>query len=159
MVGLLAAALAVLFAVAAILMLGAACLTALHGGPWRMPAISRWAPHALMVLAHPRRPGHALGQPWATQVSAHPAQYWIITLLILVLAAAIITAVALPTWRRFGPSTTGHATREEIHAELSPSAARSTAEWTRPSLTAAQRARVPVDEVGAPLHRGPHGEV
>jgi type IV secretory pathway TraG/TraD family ATPase VirD4 len=159
LVGLLTAALAVLFATAAVLMLGAASVTALHGGTWRMPAVDTWASHALVVLAHPNRPGQAFSPPWAAQVAAHPTQYWTLTLLTLAAASTTMTAIVRPTWHRFGPSTPGHASREEIRAELSPAAARATAEWTRPSLTAAERARVPVDEVAAPLHQGPHHEI
>ncbi len=40
----------------------------------------------------------------------------------------------------------------------SVTAARATAEWTRPSLSPAQRRRAPLEEIAAPLHRSPHGE-
>ena len=159
LVGLLIVVLTALLALAGLLMLGTAIVTALHGGPWQMPPIAAWPTKALTVLAHPGRPGDTLGPPWTSAVTGHPALYWTITLVIVVLAAAATTAVAVPTWRRFGPSPAGHASREDIHAELSPAAARTTAEWTRPSLSAAERSRAPVEEIAAPLHRGPHHEI
>jgi type IV secretory pathway TraG/TraD family ATPase VirD4 len=156
-VGLLLAVLAVLMGFAGILMLGAAIVTAATGGPWRMPPLSTWAAKGLNMLADPTRP--AIGSPWTQAVEAHPALYWAITLTIAVLATAVVTVVALVVWRRVGPSPAGHASREDIRRELSATAARVTAEWTRPSLSRDQRRRAPLDEIAAPLHRGPHHEV
>jgi hypothetical protein len=157
--GLLAVVLALLMALAGTLMLGAAIVTAMAGGPWRMPAMSSWAAKALGVLAHPARPAATLGPPWTAVVAAHPVLYWVITSAVVVSAAVLGTVLALMAWRRFGPSPAGHASREDIRRELSSTAARATAEWTRPSLTVAERRRAPLDEIAAPLHRGPHHEV
>lgn len=158
-VGLLAATLALLMALAGTLMLGAAIVTAVQGGPWQMPAMSTWAARGLGVLVHPARPATTLGLPWAPVVAAHPILYWVITSAVVVSAAAPGTAIALAVWRRLGPSPAGHASREDIRRELSSTAARETAEWTRPSLSIAERCCAPLDEIAAPLHRGPHHEV
>ncbi|HEX5407828.1 MAG TPA: hypothetical protein VFX16_36650 [Pseudonocardiaceae bacterium] len=159
LVGLLAAALALLFALAGALMLSAATVTAMVGGPWRMPPVTTWASTATSVLADPGRPAVSLGQPWAPSVAAHPTMYWALTSVIVAAAMAVLVGVGLPVWRRVGPSPAGHASREDIRRELSPGAARITAEWTRPSLSATQRRRAPLDDISAPLHRGPHREV
>ncbi|MDQ2789512.1 MAG: TraM recognition domain-containing protein, partial [Actinomycetota bacterium] len=71
---------------------------------------------------------------------------------------AAVTALGVPAWRRFGPTPVGHATRADIRQELSLTAARDTAQWTRPSLSPTERRRAPLEEIAAPLHRGPHGE-
>lgn len=159
LIGLLVAALAVLWGLAGALMLGAALVTVATGGPWHMPAAGTWASKALGVLAHPSRPAASIGSPWAAPVAAHPAIYWIVTTVIVLIAVATGIAVGVPVWRRFGPSAAGHASRADIRRELSPSAARTTAEWTRPSLAVHDRRRAPLDEIAAPLHRGPHNEV
>lgn len=158
-IGLLLAGLVVLWGLAGALMVGAALVMLMTGGPWRMPPASDWAPKALGVLAHPARPGATFGRPWAPSVIAHPAMYWTITIAIVLVAAAGCSLIGAIAWRRFGPSPAGHAGREDIRRELSPSAARATAEWTRPSLTTAERRQVPLDDVAAPLHRGPHNEI
>lgn len=159
LMGLLVAVLAALMAVGAALMLGAAITTALLGGPWQVPSLNTWVFGVWHVLGNPGHPGAELGGPWAPTLVGHPALYWTITTLVVVLGAATLTAGAVPAWRRFGPAPAGHATRADIRRELSVAAARQTAAWTRPSLSPAQRGRVPLEEIAAPLHRSPHGQL
>lgn len=97
--------------------------------------------------------------PWERAVDAHPGLYWVLTVLVVVVSVAVGMAISIPAWRRWGPSPAGHASRVDVRRELSIAAARATAEWTRPGLSAAERRRAPVDEIAAPLHRGPHFEV
>ena len=102
----------------------------------------------------PRR--RELAPPW-TALAGHPGVYWTVAMVLLAGSVAAATPVIGLGWRRWGPTPAGHATRREIRRELSLTAARRTAEWTRPGLSAAERARAPLEEVGAPLHRGPTG--
>ena len=158
LMGLLVAALASLMALGAALMLGAAITTALLGRPWQLLGINTWIPAVFTVLGNPAHPGAALGEPSAAALAEHTGLYWTITMLVVALGAAAVTALGVPAWRRFGPTPAGHATRADIRQELSLAAARATAEWTRPSLSPAQRRRAPLEQIAAPLHRGPHGE-
>jgi type IV secretory pathway TraG/TraD family ATPase VirD4 len=158
LMGLLVGALASLMALGAALVLGAAITTALIGGPWHIPGINTWVSALFTVLGNPEHPGTVLGEPWATTLAGHTGQYWMVTVLITVLGGGAVAALGVPAWRRFGPTPAGHATRAEIRRELSWTAARATAEWTRPSLSPAQRRRAPLEQIAAPLHRGPHGE-
>jgi hypothetical protein len=61
LIALLLAGLAGLFALAGALTLGAAAVTALAGGPWRMPPADTWAPSAIAALTNPRRPAGRWG--------------------------------------------------------------------------------------------------
>jgi hypothetical protein len=69
----------------------------------------------------------------------------------------IIAAVGWLGWRLIGPTRPGHASKAEIRRELSLTAARASAAVTRPSMPEPERRRAPLDEVGAPMHRGPIG--
>ena len=158
LMGLTVAALAGLMALGAALTLGAAITTALLGGAWRVPGLTTWMPAVFTVLSHPGHPGAALGAPWTAALAGHTGLYWVITVPVVALGAATLTALGVPAWRRFGPTPAGHATQAEIRQELSVTAARSTAAWTRPGLSPAQRRHAPLEEIAAPLHRGPHGE-
>ncbi|MGH3825863.1 MAG: type IV secretory system conjugative DNA transfer family protein [Pseudonocardiaceae bacterium] len=158
LMGLTVAALAALMALGAALTFGAAITTGVLGGPWRVPGISTWMPAVFTVLGSPAHPGTALGEPWAAALAGHPGLYWTVTVPVVALGAATLTALCVPAWRRFGPTPAGHASRHDIRQELSLAAARSTAQWTRPGLSPAQRRQAPLEEVAAPLHRGPHGE-
>ncbi|MGW4527891.1 type IV secretory system conjugative DNA transfer family protein [Amycolatopsis sp. NPDC004378] len=155
LMGLFVALLGVLAAIAAALMLGAAVTTALLGGPWAMPGVDTWLSGVFGVLGHPGSPGAALGRPWAGALEGQAGWYWTITVLLLAAGTGLVLAVAMPTWRRFGPVQAGHASREDIREELSLVAARRTAEWTRPGLPRAQAQRAPLEEVAAPLHLTP----
>lgn len=157
LVVLLIAVLAVLAALTAALMMGVAAVTELTGGRWRIPSTGSWASAAVSTLTHPGRPGATLGPPWTA--AAHPALYWMVTSAIVLVITAVGLGVGVPAWRRFGPSPAGHASREEVYRELSLAAARVSAEWTRPSLSVAERRRAPLEQIAAPLHRGPHNEI
>ncbi|MGH3547117.1 MAG: type IV secretory system conjugative DNA transfer family protein [Pseudonocardiaceae bacterium] len=158
LMGLLVAVLVGLMALGAALMFGAAITTTLLGGPWQLPSPNTWISGVFQVLGNPARPGTTLGGPWEPALAGHPGLYWTISMLVVVLGAAMVIAGAVPAWRRFGPGPAGHATRADIRRELSLAAARQTAEWTRPGLSPAQRGRAPLEEVAAPLHRSPHGQ-
>lgn len=158
LMGLLVTVLTSLMALGAALALGGAITIALLGGPWQLPGITTWVSALFSVLGNPAHPGAALGQPWASTLTGHTGLYWLITVLVTVLGALAVAALGVPAWRRCGPTPAGHATRADIRRELSLAAARATAEWTRPSLSPAQRRRAPLEEVAALLHRGPHGE-
>lgn len=155
LMGLFVGVLGVLVAAAAALMVGAAVSTALLGGPWSVPGVDTWLAGVFGVLAHPGQPGVGLGEPWSATLAGQAGWYWTITGLVLVALTGLVLLVAVPTWRRFGPSQAGHASREDIREELSLTAARRTAEWTRPSLPRAQAHRAPLEEVAAPLHLSP----
>ncbi|TVT61955.1 type IV secretory system conjugative DNA transfer family protein [Amycolatopsis rhizosphaerae] len=141
--------------IAAVLMVGAAATCALLGAGWLLPDPAHWIGGAISVLGHPGQPGVALGPPWATKLAGHTALYWTITTVLGALALVGGSLVEIFLWRRFGPVAAGHATREDIRRELSLAAARTTAEWTRPSLPPAQARRAPLEEVAAPLHLSP----
>lgn len=146
---------AALLVLAADLMAGAAAATVLAGGYWQIPAFDTWISGAFAVLGNPSDPVASLGAPWAAALAGHAGLYWTITLTILVTSTAILGTLAVLVWHRFGPSEPGHASRQDIRRELSPGAARRTAAWTRPSLTPGQRRRAAIDDIAAPLHRGP----
>ncbi|MBV9140317.1 MAG: type IV secretory system conjugative DNA transfer family protein [Pseudonocardiales bacterium] len=158
LMGLVIAALASLMALGAALVLSAAITTALLGGPWRLPGPHLWVPAVLTVLGRPAHPGVGLGQPWAAAVAGHTGLYWAITVSVVALGAVMLTALGVPAWRRFGPTSAGHASRAEIRRELSMSAARATAAWTRPGLSPAQRGQARLEEIAAPLHLSPSGQ-
>ena len=159
LMGWLVAVLGAVLALAAGLMVGAAVATVLAGGPWAMPGFDTWVGGVFAVLGNSADPAAGLGDPWAPTLTGRVGLYWTVTLTIIVLVAAALATVTGLAWRRFGPSAPGHATREDIRRELSPEAARRTAEWTRPSLSPHGRRRAPVEEVAAPLHRGPNRQL
>lgn len=155
LMGLLTAALAGAFALAGLLVLGAAVTTVLSGGPWVPPHPSSWLPDALDIAIHPARPGEGLGAPRAAALHDRSARYWLVTTVLGVISTGIATAVGVPLWRRFGPAPPGHASRDDVERELSLAAARRAAAWTRPGLTPAQVRRAPLEQVAAPLHLSP----
>ncbi|MEY8042349.1 type IV secretory system conjugative DNA transfer family protein [Saccharopolyspora cebuensis] len=157
LMALFVAVLTALVAAAAALMAGAATATTLVGGPWVMPTVDTWVGGVLAVLGNPTDPAAGLGAPWARALAGRAGLYWMTTLSILALTTAALATVVGVAWRRFGPSQPGHASRTDIRRELSLDAARRTAEWIRPSLP--QRRRAPMEEVAAPLHRGPNRQV
>ncbi|HET6285786.1 MAG TPA: TraM recognition domain-containing protein [Amycolatopsis sp.] len=155
LMSLLVVLLGALASIAAALMAAAAVTTALLGGPWMMPDTDIWLVGVAGVLGNPGQPGAGLGEPWAGTLAGQAAWYWVIAGLLLVAAVMLVLLVAVPIWRRFGPSQPGHASREDIRDELSVTAARRTAEWTRPGMPRAQAHRAPLEEVAAPLHLSP----
>ncbi|GAB3289028.1 type IV secretory system conjugative DNA transfer family protein [Parasphingorhabdus pacifica] len=159
LMGILVTVLGALLALAAGLMVGSAAATVLAGGPWQMPGFDTWGAGVFAVLGNPADPAAGLGAPWAPALAKRAGLYWAVTLAIIAVSAAGLATVLILAWRRFGPSQPGHASREDIRRELSPEAARRTAEWTRPSLSPRERRRASVEKVAAPLHRGPNHQV
>ena len=156
LMALVCGVLVALAALGAVLVIGAVTATMLVGLPWQLPGTDQWAPLAFAVLGAPADPGVSLPGPWSV-IAGHAGLYWVTTGVLLLLGAAPTVLVVVWGWRRFGPTPPGHASRAEIRAELSLSAARRTAAWTRPGMTAVERRRAPLREVAAPLHRGPIG--
>lgn len=144
LVGLIAGFLAVLIGISGVLVLGASVAAAFEGQPWHVPSFDGWPGIALGILVHPGR---------------RSLLYWSVTSAIALSLTAVGIAVGRIAWQRFGPSDAGHASREDIRRELSLAAARVTAEWTRPSLSAVERRQASLDEIAAPSHRGPHREI
>ncbi|OLR92586.1 type IV secretory system conjugative DNA transfer family protein [Actinokineospora bangkokensis] len=149
------AGLCLLVLTAALLMTGAAVSTALLGGPWSMPTPGRWGEKVLAVLTHPSHPGTDLGPPWSDALTGHAGTYWVVTGALAAAAMATALAAAKVVMRLFGRASAGHASRDDIRAELSLAAARRTAQWTRPTMPAAARERAPLEQVAAPLHLSP----
>lgn len=156
LMGLLVAALTGLVALSGLLMFSVAVTTTLLGGPWSIPAASSWVAGVAGLATYPTDPATALGPPWSTTLAGEAGWYWTLTVMLLAVAVAMVSAIAVPLWRRFGPVQAGHAAREDIHSELSLAAARHTAQWTRPGLSPAQVRSAPLPEVAAPLHLDPH---
>ncbi|WP_406690523.1 TraM recognition domain-containing protein [Saccharopolyspora sp. ID03-671] len=155
LIGLLGAVLGL----TAALMAGVATATAVAGGPWQMPAFDTWVTTSISLLSEPTDPGANLGSPWMEALTGRAGLYWMVTTGITTGTTAVLTVVGRVLWRHYGPVQPGHASREDLRRELSLEAARRTAEWTRPSLTPQQRRRAPLEEVAAPLHRGPYCQV
>ncbi|MDN5920720.1 MAG: TraM recognition domain-containing protein, partial [Pseudonocardia sp.] len=150
-------AVAALFcAVGAVLVVGGCVAVAIGGGPVQLPPWSMWGSTVIVVVGGAADPGAAVGGSWSPLVG-RPGLYWAVTAAVFVLVAAPLSVMGWWGWRRFGPTPPGHARRREIRAELSLAAARRTAVWTRPGMSAAKRRRAPLAEVAAPLHRGPTG--
>lgn len=147
---------AALLVVNADLVLAAGFAVALVGGGWQLTPPDGWIATGIHIVGHPADPGLGLSPPW-TVLAGHPVAYWTVAILLLALTAAGATPLAGLGWRRWGPTPAGHASRGQIRRELSVHAARRTAAWTRPSLSERDRKRARLEEVAAPLHRGPTG--
>lgn len=154
LMGGLAALAAALGLLGLVLQVAATLTAGLTTGIWSWAGVDTLVGAALSVLAHPGAPGAGLASPWA-QTADHPVVFWTLTLVLTAAIATGVTLAGIPAWRRFGPTQAGHASREDIRAELSAAAARRTATWTRPSLSDIKRA--PLEQLAVPLHRGPHG--
>lgn len=159
LLGALAGLAAAVSTLSGVLMLATAITSWLAGGSGEMPALPLWPSGVWALLTDPMNPGAGLGPPWSAQLTDSAGVFW--TVAALLLAALGVPAATLTrlTWHHFGPSTPGHATRGQIRAELSVAAARTTARWTRPSMTATQRRAAPPEQLAAPLHRGPTGRM
>lgn len=153
--GLLVGLLAAVVALAALLVTALVLATTLAGGPVDWP--ERWLATAAGIVADLTDPAAAAGPPWSDALAGLAWLYWVTATVLAGAAGAGLIPLVVLGWRRFGPTTAGHASRGDVRAELSPSAARRTAEWTRPSLSAAERRRAAPTELAAPLHRGPGG--
>ncbi|SHG73773.1 type IV secretory system conjugative DNA transfer family protein [Streptoalloteichus hindustanus] len=155
LLGVLACLGAALLGGAGLLCLAVTTTTGLVTGLWRMPPWDQWGHVAATVLAHPDQPGLGLPAPWGPAGSEHPVLLWSITLGLTAATVAALAPATVLAWRRLAPMPPGHATRGEIHAELSEHAARRTAAVTRPTLTGRERTRCRIEDVAVPLHRAP----
>lgn len=142
---------------AGVLAFGAALATVVCGGPWQAPAASRWLGFAGRILAHPGHLELAMPPPWGPVLAGHSGVYWMVTVGLGVMVGAALAVIGRTAWQVVGPMPAGHASRFDVHRELSTSAARRTARWTRPRMTPQQRHRAKIDELAVPGHFGPHG--
>ncbi len=88
--------------------------------------------------------------------SAHKGPVGVVALIVFLALATPLVLAGVWLLHRYAPTTPGHASRADIRAELSADRARTTAVWTRPDLTDAQRRRVPVAELATPVHADEH---
>ena len=156
MMGGLCAFAGALMLVNADLVLAAGVAAALVGGGLQLAPPAGWIATGMQIVADADDPGRGFAPPW-TALAGHPIVYWIVAAVILAITVAVATPVVGLSWRRWGPTPAGHATRSQIRGELSLAAARRTAAWTRPSLSESDRKRARLVDVAAPLHRGPTG--
>lgn len=154
--GMLLGLVSVLLVVNAELVLAAGIAAALLGGPLQLAPPDGWIATGIQIVTAPDDPGRNLGPPWTT-LAGHPVVYWAVAAVLVGVSTAAVTPPIILAWRRWGPTPAGHATRREIREQLSLEAARRTAAWTRPGLSARDREQAPLEEVGAPLHLGPIG--
>ncbi|WP_432854969.1 type IV secretory system conjugative DNA transfer family protein [Amycolatopsis sp. CA-161197] len=158
LVALVVGAVVVLLVLAATFVVAAALTTGLSTGSWAWPPLSRWPEFAARLVTDPAAPGRDLPTPWSEGITGHEAAYYLYFSTLFLVLVSLTAGVSVPAWRRLGPSEAGHASRRDIRTNLSESAARKTASWTRPDLVARDRRRMPAESIGVPLHRGPHRE-
>jgi hypothetical protein len=159
LVGALTAVVAAVTGICWVLMLSLGITSWLAGGSWQVPAPGTWPTLLPQLLGDPLGFGPHLGSPWATGLNGHAWLYWSTTAAMLAATGVPLSIVGHLLWRTFGPTPPGHASRAEIRSELSPTAARRTAQWTRPSFSPAERRAAPLTDLAAPLHRGPTGRL
>lgn len=152
----LAALVGVALLVDAELVLAAAVTAVLLGAPARLTPPDGWLGTGARILVDADDPGRRLSPPW-TVVVGHPVLFWSVAAAFLATTAAAAVPLVAKSWRRWGPTPPGHAARGEVRRDLSLHAARAAARWSRPGLSARERARAPCEEVGVPLHIGPGG--
>lgn len=143
----LAAGLLLLAAVGGLLWVAVPVAALLVGVGWTWPSLGEAATTLGVLTGWPS----TVPPPWSPLAQA-PGLYAATAVGLLALGGAVLAAVGVPCWRRWGPTPAGHATRAQIHAELSLEAARSSAERTRPGMSAPERRRSPGADVGIPLH-------
>ncbi len=100
----------------------------------------------------------SLGAPLSADGTAgRLIRHWTLFLVCATVAAVVLVAVTAfaVRWggRRFTPAPGGHASVDEINAELSATALRRSAERTRPSLSPGEVRSVPPTELGFPFYR------
>src|SRR3954453_13719509 len=127
---------AVAMVVTVLLVLAAGIGAALLGAPGQLTPGDGWLATGVRILADADDPGRHLGPPWGSALAGHPLVYWMVAAVLVGLAAAAVPRGAGLGWRRWGPPPAGQASRRDIRRELSLPAARSTARWTRPGLSA-----------------------
>ncbi|HEY1971122.1 MAG TPA: TraM recognition domain-containing protein, partial [Pseudonocardia sp.] len=145
-----------------ILMLALAVTHWLLGASATVPAPAAWPDLLTALLAAPTDLASPPGSPastWLAGLSGHAGLYWTVTATMLLLAGTPTMVLIVMSWRRWGPTPPGHASRGQIRAQLSVAAARRTAVWTRPCLTPTQRRHATPTQLAAPLHRGPSGRM
>jgi len=141
-------------------LMGAAGVTSwLVGGELLTPPSTAWPGIAGRLLLDPAHPAAAFGSPWEELLVGHEGLYWVAATAIVTVFTAAVAGLVTTWWRAYGPTPPGHASRSQIRSELSPEAARRSARWTRPSLTAAQHKAAPLTDLATPLHRGPTGRL
>jgi hypothetical protein len=157
--GLLTALAAAVLGAVACLMASAVLTDWVIGAATGMPPTSAWLPTAIRLLLDPSNPASAFRGATAAALTGHEQLYWALAAATELSYIALVAGLGIVGWRFYGPTPRGHASRNQIREHLSPAAARRTAQWTRPSLTRAQRAAAPLTELAAPLHRGPIGRM
>jgi len=103
------------------------------------------------------------GRPLAGLAGAHPASTTLTlavwgVLLVVLFAGFIAWAFTFGAWRARHRRGKGFADNSQIRDGLGVAHARASAAQTRPGLTAAERKRVPVEQVGLPLGTSTTGE-
>lgn len=107
-----------------------------------------WPTVLVRLGRHPAAPGEAFG---AERLS--PIGYWIVAVLVSLLLGWACSHLMRHGFRVLAPTGTGFASRRDIADELSGTVCRRRAAVTRPDLTRRQTRRVPLVQVGIPLHR------
>jgi type IV secretory pathway TraG/TraD family ATPase VirD4 len=151
------AALTLLTAVTAVLMLAVAVASWAGGSPAAVPPPGRWLAQLGALLSDPGDPGPGLGDPWTQALTGRGWLYWLVAGLLFTVITVPVVGLCRRLWRSYAPTPPGHATRADIREELSAEAARRTAAWTRPALSAEQVRRAHPRELAAPCHLGPGG--
>src|SRR5438094_599797 len=107
LMGLAIAALAILCALGAIVVTAAVLVTGFHAGNWTWPPITTWAGFALTVAFHAADPGPHLPVPWSSAVSDHQLAFYVWFTTITMVTVGLTVGVAIPVWRRVGPTHPG----------------------------------------------------
>lgn len=100
----------------------------------------------------------SLGAPLSADgTAARLLRHWTLFLVCAAVAVVVLVAViaSIVRWggRRFASAPGGHASIDEINAELSATALRRSAERTRPSMSPGEVRSVPPTELGFPFYR------
>jgi len=103
------------------------------------------------------------GRPLAALAGAHPASATLTlavwgVLLVVLFAGFIASAFTFGAWRARRRRGKGFADNRTVRDGLGVARARASAAQTRPGLTARQRKRIPVEQVGLPLGTSTTGE-
>ncbi len=109
------------------------------------------------------------GRTWRGLLTGQPLTYrdgdgsgWtVVVWLGVLLVAAVVGSWLSVAWRnrrRRRKPVKGFARPDQVDEQMGESYARRTAEWTRPTMTARQRAAAPVTEVGLPVGRTERGQ-
>lgn len=99
------------------------------------------------------------GPEHVTAVDGARGLFWAVAVALEMGFALILVTLGVASWRRWGPTPAGHASRAEIRRELSVQACRRAAERTRPGLTAVERRSAAAEDIGIPLPKGPAGQL